>query len=159
MFGISTDLLYAPHGFSTVPVMSVRTVCFLYQEWFPIFWLRKVMLYVLINAVVTASLQGCFFLKKVVVIALAWFILCVWSARLGKKAIMCNFCCGQPQILVRLIHYDSLLRIFCTTDWCYYVFYNGFVTHLRRQWQGRWPPSELLDKRKRFCQNSIDLFY
>lgn len=47
---------------------------------------------------------------KVSVVVLAGFILSISPARLGK-AIICNFCCGQPQILVRLIRYDLLRNL------------------------------------------------
>lgn len=85
------------------------------------------------------------FFLELLVIAVAWFILSVLPARLGK-IIMCNFCCGQLQILVGLLRYDCLLKIFCATVWFPWVFYNGFVTYLLIRWQGRGPPSELLDK-------------
>lgn len=66
------------------------------------------MLYVLINAIVTAPLQGFFFffLKSIG--------LCVWPARLGK-AIVCNFCSNPCEIdplryfAEDLLHYRLVL--------------------------------------------------
>jgi len=65
MLEVSTDPLRASHGVSSVVFMSVRIVylpsyngwCFLYQEWFPIFSDRKLMLHVLINAIPVAPLR------------------------------------------------------------------------------------------------------
>lgn len=117
MLGVSNDLLHASHGVSLVLVMTVRIVylssysdwCFLYQEWLPIFSYRKVTLHVLINAILVVPLQDCFSEKFL------HGLFCALPARLGK-AVMCNFCCGQLQILVGLICYDSFLRISLTTS-------------------------------------------